>query len=122
MSTDEDFDAVWNRMSDATSEAATEGGPQDLEDGEELLEIGPPVRVTLVIESASVPVAPWAQGWRVAAAGPIEGHVTLLFEHDIVDSPVAQLAAVTGLLSTVKHAQLEPIWWAIQTRGPLPEG
>jgi len=81
---------------------------------------GPPIRVVMVVVADTVPVAPWAQGWRVGATEPADGHVTMLFEHDVHDSPVAQLAAVTGLLGTIKAAHLEVIWWTIQTRAPFP--
>lgn len=117
MSSDDDFDSVWGRMADADAPVA-EDGVQPAEQG---FDAGAPVRVTILLRADSVPVAPWAQGWRLAAAGPIDGHVTLAFEHDIDAEPVAQLAAVTGLLKTIRAAQLDIAWWAFQLRGPFPE-
>jgi hypothetical protein len=75
-----------------------------------------------VVRADKVPVAPWAQGWQVYSAGPIDGMVTLIFEHEIDTNPAHQLAAVTGLLGTIQHARLDTVWWVIQTRGPLPIG
>lgn len=85
----------------------------------EVVDPGAPIRVTVVLRSESIPVAPWAQGWRIGAIGPAEGHVTLFCEHDIDVSPVAQLSAITGLLGTIKQARLDVAWWAIQSRGPI---
>jgi len=114
----DDFGDAWDRMSEQAAGPGEMGEGAEGDDG--LVDAGPPVRVTLVLRAESIPVAPWAQGWAIRAAGPIDGHVTLLCEHDVHASPVAQLAAVTGLLSTVKQAQLQLEWWAIQTRAPLP--
>lgn len=127
--TDDGFDAVWDRLATPASEgqeasdghaAVTEPHDHEAADDAQDVEVGPPIRVTFVVRADAVPVAPWAQGWSVGAIGPIEGHVTLLFEHDIDDAPVAQLAAITGLLQTIKQAKLDVKWWAMQTRGPLP--
>lgn len=84
-----------------------------------VVDLGPPVRATFLIRADKVPVAPWAQGWRVGSIGPENGHVTLVCEHDIDLSPVAQLSAITGILGTLKQAQLDVVWWTMQTRGPL---
>jgi len=120
MESDGDLDDVWDKMSGPAPDEAPVDDDEGSEDGE-VVEIGPPVRVTFLIRSTKIPVAPWAQGWRVGAIGPNEeGHVTLICEHDIDLSPVAQLSAVTGLLGTIKQAQLDLVWWAIQTRGPFP--
>lgn len=117
MAAEDDFDSVWDRMTDSTdaeTQAPAPGpGPE--------IDLGPPIRVTMVIRAAAVPVAPWAQGWRIGALEPHDGHVTLMFEHEISDSPVAQLAAVTGLLGTVKAARLDIAWWLIHARGPLDD-
>lgn len=119
MDTEDDFDAVWGRMTDPANAPDESTDPAGA-DGHMIDDPGPPLRVTILIEAEKVPVAPWAQGWRVGAAGPSEGHVTMLFEHDIDASPVSQLAAVTGLLGTISAAQLKLVWWAIQTRGRFP--
>ena len=108
----DDLDDVWDKVGGATPE------PE-----EPVVDMGPPIRATFVIKSDRIPVAPWAQGWTVGALGPTpDGHVTLVCEHDMDASPVAQLSAITGMLGTIKHAQLELVWWAMQTRGPLEEG
>jgi hypothetical protein len=117
MTSEDDFDAAWDRLADSESEAQPSAEDQAAAAG---IDVGPPIRVTVVIRAETVPVAPWAQGWRIAAAGPHDGLLSMLFEQDTDDSPVAQLAAVTGLLSTIKSAQLDLVWWAIQTRGPFP--
>lgn len=126
MTSDDDIDDVWDKL----NKALPEGEPGDSdesgassEEGEEfeVAELGPPVRVTLLIQAESVPIAPWAQGWRIGAIGPdVDGHVTLICEHDIDLSPVAQLSAIAGLLGSVKTARLELLWWAIQARAPFP--
>ncbi|MCW2950510.1 MAG: hypothetical protein JWN41_1523 [Thermoleophilia bacterium] len=127
MSSDDDIDDVWDKLTDAPDPG--EAGPYQGADGGaepeaeeiEIVAVGAPVRVTLVIHADRVPVVPWAQGWRVGAIGPDEdGDITLICEHEIDRSPVAQLSAVTGLLGSIKGAQLELRWWAIQTRAPLP--
>lgn len=126
MNENDDFDSAWDRMSSgapdrdtsATAGESAEGG--DDSDGEQTIEAGPPLQVSIVIKADKVPVAPWAQGWQVGSIGPIDGLVTMVFVHEIVDSPVAQLSAITGLLSTVKAAALEIVWWGFQARGPLP--
>jgi hypothetical protein len=115
---DDEFDAAWDRAMDPDSEPTD--GDTDEAAGEDPLAAEPPIRVTVVVRADSVPIAPWPQGWRVLVAGPMSGHVTLLFDHEIDVSPVAQLAAVTGLLAILKGARLEIAWWAIQARGPLP--
>ncbi|MCW2926743.1 MAG: hypothetical protein JWM86_711 [Thermoleophilia bacterium] len=109
-------DDVWDKLGGPTP-AAGDGEPDTA--NQVVVDVGPPVRATFVIRAERVPIAPWAQGWRVGSIGPEGGHVTLVCEHDIEDSPVAQLAAVTGLLGTIKQARLEVVWWTIQTRGPL---
>ena len=106
---------VWDRVGGAAPESA----PEPNEDSMQEVDIGPPVRATFLVRSETVPVAPWAQGWRVGTIGPDGGHVTIVCEHDIDLSPVAQLSAVTGILGTLKQAQLDVVWWTIQTRGPL---
>jgi hypothetical protein len=94
--------------------------PDDVAEEPGEIDVGPPIRATFVIKSDKLPVAPWAQGWTVGAIGPTDdGHVTLVCEHDMDASPVAQLSAITGILGTLKQAQLEVVWWAMQTRGPL---
>jgi hypothetical protein len=125
MISDDSFDSAWDRLADAdepTPATPTEGAAGEAPGGggDQLVDPGPPIRVTMVLAADKVPVAPWAQGWRVGAIGPVEGHVTMLFEHDVSDSPVAQLAAITGLLGTIKQARLEVAWWAIQSRAPIP--
>lgn len=110
---DDELDDVWDKLNDDSSGEASS-------DEAVVIEAGPPVQVTVVIRADRIPVAPWAQGWRVGAIGPDDGHVTLLFEHDIDATPVAQLSAITGLLATVKAARLELVWWALQARAPLP--
>jgi hypothetical protein len=130
MTSDDDIDDVWDKLNHPTSGGPSGDGdradPDDMADSDEELEIevaelGPPVRVTLLIKAATVPIAPWAQGWRIGAIGPdVDGHVTLICEHDIDLSPVAQLSAVAGLLGSVKTAQLDLLWWAIQARAPFP--
>lgn len=118
---DDDLDDdLWGKIGGPAPEdgdAAASAGPAP-EPGAEV-DIGPPVRATFLVRSDKVPVAPWAQGWRVGTIGPEGGHVTIVCEHDIDLSPVAQLSAVTGILGTLKQAQLEVVWWTIQTRGPL---
>lgn len=106
---------VWDRVGGPTPDEESDGGP----DEQEVVDMGPPVRATFLVRSDKVPVAPWAQGWRVGTIGPEGGHVTIVCEHDIDLSPVAQLSAVTGILGTLKQAQLDVVWWTIQTRGPL---
>jgi len=106
-------DDMWDRVSGHGE--SDEGSAAD----EAVVDPGPPVRVTIVIRSETIPVAPWAQGWRIGALGPVDGFITLICEHDVELSPVAQLSAITGLLGTVKQAQLDLVWWAIQTRGPI---
>ena len=124
---DDDFDAAWDKMSDAANRdeahpadppPSTESSTADATPLE--IDPGPPVRVLVVIRADSVPVAPWAQGWRIAAAGPQDGLLSMQFDHDADASPVAQLAAITGLLGTLRAAQLDLVWWTIQTRGPFP--
>lgn len=112
--TDDELDDVWDKLGGPAPEGAAE------EESEEAsIEIGPPLRVTFLVRAEKVPVAPWAQGWRVGSIGPEGGHVTLVCEHDIDLSPVAQLSAVTGILGTLKQAKLEIVWWTVQARGPL---
>ena len=120
--TDDDFDAAWGRINDPAADpvAGDQPAAADAVSGGDGQGAGPPVRVTLLVKADRVPVAPWAQGWRIGSIGPVEGHVTLICEHDIDASPIAQLAAITGLLSTVKQAQLDVAWWAIQSRAPFP--
>jgi hypothetical protein len=109
----DDLDDVWDKVGGATPEVDPDG---------EVIDMGPPIRVTFVIKSDKIPVAPWAQGWSVGALGPTpDGHVTLVCEHAMDASPVAQLSAITGMLSTIKQAHLDLVWWAMQTRGPLEE-
>jgi hypothetical protein len=122
MAEEDDFESVWSRMSEAEGDApgAADGPATEQPMPPTPEQLGPPIRVTLVVESESVPVAPWAQGWRVGAVGPIEGHVTMLFEHDVDIDPAAQLSAIVGLLGTVKAARLKLVWWVVQTRGPIP--
>ena len=119
MSMDEgDIDDAWDRIGGPAPEGDGDGG--DGIDEEQLAaQLGPPIRATFVIKADKVPVAPWPQEWRVGSLGPQDGHVTLVAEHDMEASPVAQLSAITGILGTLKQAQLEIAWWAIQTRGPL---
>jgi hypothetical protein len=109
---EDDFDSAWERMSESAEE---QSAPQP-----EPLENVPPIRVIIVIRAEKVPVAPWARDWTIAAAGPMDGLLTMQFDHQMDDSPVAQLAAITGLLSTIKSAKLDLVWWTIQTRGPFP--
>lgn len=104
-------DDVWDKVSGPT--------PPPEHDEQPPVDIGPPVRATFLVRSETVPVAPWAQDWRVGTIGPEGGHVTIVCEHDIDLSPVAQLSAVTGILGTLKQARLDVVWWTIQTRGPL---
>ena len=116
--TNDGFGAAWEKVADASGDDHAHGhAGTDVEQGSDP---GPPIRVVMVIKTDVVPVAPWAQGWNIGVTEPVDGHVTMLFEHDVHDSPVAQLAAVTGLLGTVKAAQLEVIWWTIQTRAAFP--
>lgn len=131
--TDDGFGAAWDKVADTSGDAHghdhehdhahdhghdhEHGHDHDHGPGEEP---GPPIRVVMVIKTETIPVAPWAQGWNIGATEPVDGHVTMLFEHDVHDSPVAQLAAVTGLLGTVKAAHLDVIWWTIQTRAAFP--
>lgn len=117
MTAEDNFDSVWDRMSESTP---PEPAAEEQEQAGELGDAGPPIRITVVVKADAVPVAPWPQGWRIGVAGPIEGHVTLLFENDVDESPIAQLASVTGVLGTLKAAKLDLVWWAVQTRGPLP--
>ncbi len=111
-------DELWDRIGGAAPDDASAGEGAE-GDAQQAIDIGPPVRATFLLRSDTVPVAPWAQGWRVGAIGPENGHVTIVCEHDIDLSPVAQLSAITGILGTLKQAQLEIVWWTIQTRGPL---
>lgn len=123
MDSDGDIDDVWDKLTDdGRDDDADAAGDDDTSSVEEVaVDLGPPVRVTFVVRATGIPVAPWAQGWRVGALGPdADGNVTLICEHDIDLSPVAQLSAVTGLLGTIKQAQLDLVWWAIQSRGPFP--
>ncbi|MCW2923859.1 MAG: hypothetical protein JWM98_1263, partial [Thermoleophilia bacterium] len=114
---DEDLDdELWGKLSGPADGA---DAPGDDDDDVVEVEVGPPIRVTFVVRADKVPVAPWAQGWRVGAIGPDQGQVMLVCEHDIELSPVAQLSAITGLLGTFKAAKLDIAWWAIQTRGPV---
>lgn len=114
---DDDLDDVWDKLSGPTPDP--EPGATAPEDAAQAVDIGPPLRASFLVRADKVPVAPWAQGWRVGAIGPENGHVTIVAEHDIDLSPVAQLSAVTGFLGTLKQAQLEVVWWTIQARGPL---
>jgi hypothetical protein len=107
---------VWGSIGGPTPESEADGADDD---EVQVVDVGPPVRATFLVKSDKVPVAPWAQGWRVGTIGPEGGHVTIVCEHDIDLSPVAQLSAVTGILGTLKQAHLEIVWWTIQTRGPL---
>lgn len=117
MTMDDELDDVWDKVG-----GAPEPEPEPEPEGE-VVELGPPIRVSFVVRADRIPVAPWAQGWRVGAIGPTEdGHVTLVCEHDMDASPVAQLSAITGILGTLKQAQLDVVWWAMQTRGPLELG
>jgi hypothetical protein len=121
MDSDEDIDDVWDRLTDGAGDHDHAGASDEEAEAVEIIDVGSPVRVTMVIHADRVPVVPWAQGWRVGAIGPDEdGDITLICEHDIDLSPVAQLSAVTGLLGSIKAAQLELSWWAIQTRAALP--
>lgn len=115
----DELDDVWDRLGGADP---GEGTAADEQDAVAAVDLGPPLRVTFVIRADKVPVAPWAQGWRVGTIGPEGGHVTIVCEHEIDLSPVAQLSAVTGLLGTVKQAQLDLVWWTIQARGPIDLG
>lgn len=112
--TDDELDDVWDKLGGPAPEEVAGEEPE-----EAAIEIGPPLRVTFLVRADTVPVAPWAQGWRVGSIGPEGGHVTLVCEHDIDLSPVAQLSAVTGILGTLKQARLEIVWWTVQARGPL---
>lgn len=116
---DEDLgDDLWSKIGGPTPELDVDGDGEDT--GEQVaIEMGPPVRATFLVRADKVPVAPWAQGWRVGTIGPENGHVTIVCEHDIDLSPVAQLSAITGILGTLKQARLEIVWWTMQTRGPL---
>ncbi len=112
---DDELDDVWDKVGGAA--------PEPEPDAAQVVDMGPPIRATFILRADKVPVAPWAQGWTVGAIGPTpDGHVTLVCEHDLDASPVAQLSAITGILGTIKQAQLEVVWWAIQTRGPLELG
>ena len=111
-------DELWGKLGGAADDAASEADA-DPDEANLDVEVGPPIRVTFVVKADKVPVAPWAQGWRIGAMGPTDGQVMLVCEHDIDLSPVAQLSAITGLLGTIKQARLDVTWWAIQTRGPL---
>jgi hypothetical protein len=113
---DDELDDVWDKVGGAAPDADETVGADGDDEG---IEVGPPIRVTIVVKADTIPVAPWAQGWSIGAIGPHEGHVTLVCEHEMDQSPVAQLSAITGILGTVKQAQLDLVWWAIQTRGPL---
>jgi hypothetical protein len=112
---EDEFGDVWGKVGGPTPEGEDGDEAEDVQ----VVDVGPPVRATFLVRSDKVPVAPWAQGWRVGTIGPEGGHVTIVCEHDIDLSPVAQLSAVTGILGTLKQAQLEVVWWTIQTRGPL---
>jgi hypothetical protein len=117
---DEDLgDDLWNKIGGPTPDASAADESIGDDSEQPAVDLGPPVRATFLLRSDSVPVAPWAQGWRVGSIGPENGHVTLVCEHDIDLSPVAQLSAITGILGTLKQAQLEIVWWTMQTRGPL---
>lgn len=114
---DEDLGGdLWDRIGGPAPEP---GSGDDHVEEQVTVDIGPPVRATFLVRSDKVPVAPWAQGWRVGTIGPENGHVTIVCEHDIDLSPVAQLSAITGILGTLKQAQLDVVWWTFQTRGPL---
>lgn len=114
---DDDFgDDVWDKVGGPTPDE------EPADDEQVVVDMGPPVRATFIVRADAIPVAPWAQGWRVGAIGPEGGHVTLVCEHDIDVSPVAQLSAITDLLGTLKQARLEIVWWTLQTRGPLEIG
>lgn len=113
---DDDLDDVWDKVGGADPGPPADEGPTP---EEVAAAMGPPIRATFVVRADKVPVAPWAQGWRVGAIGPNEGHITLVCEHEMDASPVAQLSAITGILGTLKQAQLDVVFWAIQTRGPL---
>lgn len=115
MGDDDIDDDVWGKVGGP----APEPEARPAAEGDEPVDVGPPVRATFLVRSEKVPVAPWAQGWRVGTIGPEGGHVTIVCEHDIDVSPVAQLSAVTGILGTLKQAQLDVVWWTIQTRGPF---
>lgn len=120
MDDDDLDDDVWDKLNGPAGDGVLPDGDDEDDDEIEVeVEVGPPVRVTFVIRADKIPVAPWAQGWRVGALGPDNGQIMLVCEHDIDLSPVAQLSAVTGLLATLKAAQLDLVWWAVQTRGPL---
>ncbi len=110
-------DDLWDRIGGPTPPQPEQ--PSDEDDEPVVVDLGPAVRATFLIRAEKVPVAPWAQGWRVGSIGPENGHVTLVCEHDIDLSPVAQLSAITGILGTLKSAQLDVVWWTMQTRGPL---
>jgi hypothetical protein len=114
-------DELWGRIGGPAPQdpAGAPDGEHETPPEQPAIDLGPPVRATFLLRSDKVPVAPWAQGWRVGSIGPENGHVTLVCEHDIDLSPVAQLSAITGILGTLKQAQLEIVWWTIQTRGPL---
>ncbi len=114
MEMSDDFDDAWGKMMSSEAPAA----PPD--DAPAVPELGAAVQVTVVVRAERVPVAPWAQGWRIGSAGPVDGMVTMVFEHDVDDSPVTQLAAITGLWSTIKSARLDVVWWAIQTHAAVP--
>jgi hypothetical protein len=113
-------DDLWSKIGGPTPDAPGPDGADGTEGDESpAVDLGPPVRATFLLRVDKVPVAPWAQGWRVGSIGPENGHVTLVCEHDIDLSPVAQLSAITGILGTLKQAHLEIVWWTMQTRGPL---
>lgn len=114
----DDLDDVWDKVGGADPEPNVDASGTPTPE-EVAAAMGPPIRATFVVRADEVPVAPWAQGWTVGAIGPNDGHVTLVCEHDMDASPVAQLSAITGILSTLKQAQLQVVFWAIQTRGPL---
>ncbi|MCB0879995.1 MAG: hypothetical protein KDC46_13575 [Thermoleophilia bacterium] len=117
MDDDDLGDDTWDKIGGAAPNE--ESGDATADEEPQVIDMGPPVRATFLVRADSVPVAPWPQGWRVGAIGPENGHVTLVTENDIDLSPVAQLSAITGVLGTLKNAQLDVVWWTIQTRGPL---
>ena len=115
---DDDIDDVWDRIGGAAGDGEA-ADPAEAEAGPEAQQLPPPLLVTVVLATDTVPVAPWAQGWRIGAVGPQDGLVTLVCQHDQGDHPVAQLSAVAGLLNTIKQAKLEIVQWAIQVYGPI---
>ncbi|MEO6867620.1 MAG: hypothetical protein ABI200_06330 [Gaiellales bacterium] len=107
MSDDDLNDDLWDKISGPTPE---EGDDDENDAAQGGVDLGPPVRVTFLLRADKVPVAPWASGWRIGVIGPENGHLTLVCEHDIDLSPVAQLSAVTGILGTIKQARLDVVW------------